>query len=57
VKKYAGPVGLDMLGFCIHSLRANAATNELEHARISTTRLYDRRKSRPEDSPSFKAAY
>jgi hypothetical protein len=23
------------------------------HANISTTRLYDRRKSRPEDSPTF----
>lgn len=60
------------LGFQIgaHSLRATAATNALDHkaeiakvqewlghADISTTRLYDRRKSRPEDSPTFKVAY
>ena len=29
----------------------------LGHANISTTRLYDRRKSRPEDSPTFKVSY
>src|SRR5258708_5685759 len=60
------------LGFEIgaHSLRATAATNALDHeadiakvqewlghANISTTRIYDRRKSRPEDSPTFKVAY
>lgn len=62
VKPYAG------LG--VHSLRATAATNALEHeadiakvqqwlghANISTTRLYDRRKSRPEDSPTFRVQY
>ena len=27
------------------------------HANISTTRLYDRRKSRPEDSPTFRVSY
>jgi integrase/recombinase XerD len=27
------------------------------HADISTTRMYDRRKSRPEDSPTFKVSY
>lgn len=53
-----------------HALRATAATNALEHeadiakvqewlghANIATTRLYDRRKSRPEDSPTFKVSY
>ena len=48
-----------------HALRATAATNALEHeadiakvqawlihANIATTRLYDRRKNRPEDSPT-----
>lgn len=53
-----------------HSLRATAATNALEHeadiakvqeslghANIANTRLYDRRKSRPEDSPTFKVSY
>jgi hypothetical protein len=29
----------------------------LEHANVSTTRLYDRRKSKPEDSPSFWVKY
>lgn len=60
------------LGFKIgvHSLRATAATNALEndadiakvqewlgHANISTTRIYDHRKMRPEDSPTFKVSY
>ena len=29
----------------------------LGHANIATTRLYGRRKSRPEDSPTFKVSY
>ena len=54
----------------MHALRATAATNALEHeadiakvqewlghANIATTRLYDRRKNRPEDSPTFKVSY
>ena len=60
------------LGFKIgaHSLRATAATNALDHqadiakvqewlghANISTTRIYDHRKTRPEDSPTFKVNY
>jgi integrase/recombinase XerD len=60
------------LGFQIgaHSLRATAATNALDHqadiakvqewlghASISTTRIYDHRKTRPEDSPTFKITY
>ena len=57
-------------GPLLHALRATAATNALEHqadiayvqawhghANISTTRLYDRRRSRPEDSPTFKVRY
>lgn len=62
----------EKLGFRIgvHSLRATAATNALEndadiakvqewlgHANISTTRIYDHRKMRPEDSPTFKLNY
>ena len=69
---YAKKVGImvDTHGFCVHSLRATAATNALEnradiakvqewlgHANVSTTRLYDRRHTRPEDSPSFKVEY
>jgi len=70
VKRYAREAGIDMQGFCVHSLRATAATNALEHeadiakvqewlghANVSTTRLYDRRNSRPEDSPTFKVDY
>ena len=53
-----------------HVMRATAATNALEHgadiakaqewlghANIQTTRVYDRRHTRPEDSPTFKVAY
>lgn len=70
VKKYAAKAGIAFDGLCLHSLRATAATNALEHqadiayvqkwlghANISTTRLYDRRRSRPEDSPTFKVNY
>ena len=60
------------LGFQIgaHALRATAATNALDHqadiakvqewlghANIATTRIYDHRKTRPEDSPTFKVVY
>jgi integrase len=58
--------GVNIEGFGAHSLRATAATNALDHeadiakvqewfghANIVTTRLYDRRKTRPEDSPTF----
>ena len=29
----------------------------LGHANVSTTRMYDKRKNRPEDSPTFKVEY
>lgn len=70
VKQYAKAIGLNMPGSCVHSLRVTAATNALDHgadiakaqewlghAHISTTRLYDRRSNRPEDSPTFRVAY
>jgi integrase/recombinase XerD len=70
VKRYAERVGVNIEGFGAHSLRATAATNALDHeadiakvqewlghANIATTRLYDRRKTRPEDSPTFKVRY
>ena len=72
VKRYASELGLtDVIpGLCVHSLRATAATNALAHEAdiakvqewlghvdISTTRMYDKRQSRPEDSPTFKVQY
>ena len=61
---------IDVNGLCVHSMRATAATNALQHdadiskvqewlghANVSTTRLYDRRKTRPEDSPTFRVKY
>jgi integrase/recombinase XerD len=70
VKKYASQIGVEPSAVSVHGLRATAATNALEHeadiakvqewlghANISTTRLYDRRRMRPEDSPTFKVSY
>jgi integrase/recombinase XerD len=72
VRKYGLQTGIsaEVNGLCVHSLRATAATNALSHdcdiakvqewlghANVSTTRLYDRRKSKPEDSPSFRVKY
>jgi integrase/recombinase XerD len=72
VQRYAREVGIstDMHEFCVPSLRATAATNALAngadiakvqewlgHANVSTTRLYDRRSTRPEESPTFKVRY
>lgn len=67
---YAATLKMDVAGFGPHALRATAATNALDHdadiakvqewlghANIATTRIYDRRKMRPEDSPTFKVAY
>src|SRR5262249_23821384 len=72
VRKYALETGIggQINGLCVHSLRATAATNALSHeaditkvqewlghANVSTTRLYDRRKTRPEESPTFRVKY
>jgi len=61
-----------LLGFEIgaHALHATAATNALDHqadiakvqewlghANVATTRIYDHRKTLPEDSSPFKVAY
>ena len=68
VRHYGAKTGLNDLvgGLCVHALRATAATNALQHdadigrvqewlghASIATTRLYDRRGTRPEESPTF----
>lgn len=67
VRAYTAALGFEVGA---HALRATAATNALDHqadiakvqewlghASIATTRLYDRRHSRPEDSPTFKVRY
>jgi integrase/recombinase XerD len=70
LRKQAQAAGIDGKSFDPHALRATAATNALDrganlgkvqewlgHATVSTTRLYDRRRSRPEDNPTFRVAY
>lgn len=70
VAQWAKTAGIHVDGLGVHGLRATAATNALEndadiakvqvwlgHANISTTRLYDRRGQRPEDSPTYKVRY
>ena len=72
VRRYAREVGItaEVHGFCVHSLRATAATNALDngadiakvqewmgHAHISTTRIYDHRQHKPEESPTFRVRY
>lgn len=67
---WAKTAGIAVAGLGVHGLRATAATNALEHeadiakvqtwlghSNISTTRLYDRRGQRPEDSPTYKVKY
>jgi integrase/recombinase XerD len=70
IKFYGKKAGIAVERFGPHAARATAATNALEagadiakvqewlgHASISTTRVYDHRKTRPEDSPVFKVKY
>lgn len=72
VRRYASQVGLlsKIINIGPHAMRATAATNALEHAadiakvqemlghsNISTTKLYDRRSSNPEESPVFKIEF
>jgi integrase/recombinase XerD len=67
VRRYSAALGFEIGA---HALRATAATNALDnkadiakvqewlgHANIATTRIYDHRKTRPEDSPTFKVSY
>jgi integrase len=67
VRSYSAQLGFEIGA---HALRATAATNALDnqadiakvqewlgHANIATTRIYDHRKTRPEDSPTFKVSY
>lgn len=70
VMYYALKIGIDVKDFSPHSLRATATTNALSnnadiakvqmwlgHSNIQTTRLYDKRDNKPEDSPTFKVSY
>ncbi len=70
VQRYGKQIGIKGVRFGAHALRAAAATNDLDngadiakvqewlgHANVSTTRIYDRRKMRPEEGPTFKVAY
>ena len=70
VVRYMQQVGITGENMGPHALRATAATSALEHnadiakvqewlghASISTTRVYDRRGMKPEDSPTFKVSY
>lgn len=67
VRKYSSALGFEIGA---HALRATAATNALDHeadiakvqewlghSNIATTRIYDHRQTRPEDSPTFKVTY
>jgi integrase/recombinase XerD len=67
VRGYSAALGFEIGA---HALRATAATNALDHqadiakvqewlghANIATTRIYDHRTTRPEDSPTFKVTY
>ena len=67
VRAYSSALGFEIGA---HALRATAATNALDHqadiakvqewlghANIATTRIYDHRRTRPEDSPTFKVNY
>jgi integrase/recombinase XerD len=67
VRTYSARLGFEIGA---HALRATAATNALDHqadiakvqewlghANIATTRIYDHRRTRPEDSPTFKVSY
>nr|WP_295768086.1 tyrosine-type recombinase/integrase [Rhodoferax sp.] len=70
VKKYMDPLGIKGDNLGPHALRATAATCALEnqadiakvqewlgHANINTTRVYDRRETRAQDSPTFSIVY
>lgn len=70
LERYRVPAGLRRVPVRPHALRSTAATNALDHgadiakvqvwlghANLATTRLYDRRSDRPEESPTFRVAY
>jgi len=67
VRTYSAALGFEIGA---HALRATAAPNALDHqadivkvqewlghAHVSTTRIYNHRKTRPKDSPALKIIY
>ena len=70
VRYYSRRLGITPKGFGPHVARATAATHALDqgadiakvqewlgHANIATTKIYDRRRTKPEDSPTFRMNY
>ena len=70
VKYYMAQLGIEGENLGPHALRATAATCALEneadisqvqawlgHSNISTTKVYDRRDAKPQQSPTFKVRY
>ena len=68
--RYLNQLGISGDNMGPQVMRATAATNALDngadiakvqewlgHANIATTRIYNHRKTRPEDSPTFKVSY
>ena len=47
----------DLDFFARHEADIAKVQEWLGHANVSTTRLYDKRKNRPEDSPTFRVEY
>lgn len=70
IRKYSMETGIQIDASAPHALRVTGITNALEHeadiskvrawvghSNVSTTQLYDRRKNRAEESPTFQVAY
>ena len=70
LKRYGKLVGISVDRIGPRAARATAATNALDqgadiakvqewlgHANVSTSRVYDHRKTKPEDSPTFEVSY
>jgi hypothetical protein len=49
--------GMQVIANLAHNSDIAKVQEWLGHANIATTRLYDRRQSRPEESPTFKVVY
>ena len=70
LKRYGKLVGISVDRIGPRAARATAATNALDqgadtakvrewlgHVNVSTSRVYDHRKTKPEDSPTFEVSY